>query len=309
MSARATSLVDARIPTPPDSRVVITIAWVVTALVSTLPGIAWVELSGSRPDWLPVAQVGVLLVLLVGSVLSRTVRPLRPFAIVMIAFFILIEIRPTLDLRWAALQAAFGGSAFDDRMQAEQTGKFLVSLAMIGVLLVLGYSRRGFFLTRGDLRAPIRPVRLLGFPRSDPWSRFGLQWGLYIAVALTLALYLSTRPPTGVWGQVLPMVPSIVFYAALNAFNEEMTYRAPMLATLEPSEGSTQSLWQAATFFGVAHYFGTPGGLLGAALSVFMGWILGKAMVETRGMFWAWWIHFLSDVVIFTFLAVDLVTA
>ena len=41
-------------------------------------------------------------------------------------------------------------------------------------------------------------------------------------------------------------------------------------------------------------------------LSVFMGWLLGKAMVETRGLFWAWWIHFLSDVVIFTFLAVTL---
>jgi hypothetical protein len=38
-----------------------------------------------------------------------------------------------------------------------------------------------------------------------------------------------------------------------------------------------------------------------------MGLILGKAMLETRGLFWAWWIHFLSDVAIFSFLALALV--
>ena len=101
------------------------------------------------------------------------------------------------------------------------------------------------------------------------------------------------------------MLPSIVFYAALNSFNEEMTYRAPMLATLEPVVGSTPAVWQAAILFGLAHYFGM--GLTGALLSVFMGWLLGKAMVETRGLFWAWWIHFLADIVTFTFLAATMV--
>jgi len=37
-----------------------------------------------------------------------------------------------------------------------------------------------------------------------------------------------------------------------------------------------------------------------------MGWILGKAMLETRGFFWTWWIHFLSDVAIFSFLTMSL---
>jgi hypothetical protein len=37
-----------------------------------------------------------------------------------------------------------------------------------------------------------------------------------------------------------------------------------------------------------------------------MGWILGKGMVETRGLFWTWWIHFLSDSAIFTFITADL---
>ncbi len=105
---------------------------------------------------------------------------------------------------------------------------------------------------------------------------------------------------------MLPVLPSILFYAALNAFNEEMTYRAPMLAALEPVGGSRQALWMAAYFFGIAHYFGTPGGILGGIVSIFMGWILGKGMLETRGLFWTWWIHFLSDVAIFAFLTLAL---
>ena len=31
-------------------------------------------------------------------------------------------------------------------------------------------------------------------------------------------------------------------------------------------------------------------------------------MIETRGLFWAWWIHFLSDVVIFAFLTMALIS-
>jgi hypothetical protein len=30
---------------------------------------------------------------------------------------------------------------------------------------------------------------------------------------------------------------------------------------------------------------------------------MGKSMVETGGFFWAWFIHFLQDVVVFFFLA------
>lgn len=71
--------------------------------------------------------------------------------------------------------------------------------------------------------------------------------------------------------KLVPLLPSILFDAALNAFNEEFTVRAPMLATLEPVAGSRQALWLSACFFGVAHYFGTPGDLICAILSIFMG--------------------------------------
>jgi hypothetical protein len=281
-------------------------AWVVTLLISTLPDLLWSELAGAIPGWLAGAKIGFLVVIAVAAATWRPLRPLRNYFLVMIAFLGLVELRPRVDFTVPALQSLFGNTVFDGRMQAEQTGKLVVAGLMIVLLLLLGYRRRQFFLARGDLSAPIEPVRLLGFPKADPWPRFGLQWGFYLAAALAVMQYLTLRPTADQLLGVLPILPSILFYAALNAFNEEMTYRAPMLATLEPVGGSRHALWLAAYFFGIAHYFGTPGGVIGGLLSIFMGWILGKGMLETRGLFWTWWIHFLADIAIFTFMTAAL---
>ena len=291
---------------PQSNRSLTTLAWVVTIAISALPDIAFSELANGAPTWLTFAKMGLLLVLALAACIWKPLRPLRNFFVAMFAFFGLSELRLRLSFTLPALQSLFGGSVFDERMQAEQIGKLAVALAMMAILLLLGLKRRDFFLARGDLRAPIEPVRLLGFRKPVPWRSFGLQWSIYIAGALAVVLYLSLRPGAGTLLQVVPMLPSILFYAALNAFNEEMTYRAPMLGTLEPVGGSRQAVWTAAYFFGIAHYFGTPGGIVGGILSIFMGWILGKGMVETRGLFWSWWIHFLSDVAIFVFLAAGL---
>jgi hypothetical protein len=282
------------------------VAWGTTIGVSVVPDILANELTGSIPTWLIFVKMGLLLILAIAAWLWTDLRPLRNFFIVLFAFFALSELWSLINFTIPALQALFGNSVFDVRMQAEQTGKFVVSLAMIAILLGLGYKRRDFFLTRGNLRAPIGPVRLLGFPKSDPWWQFGLQWSVYIAVTLAVVQYLGMRPGSDVMLKMLPILPSILFYAALNAFNEEIFYRSPMLATLEPVGGSQQALWVAAFFFGIGHYFGTPGGIVGGILSIFMGWILGKGMIETRGLFWTWWIHFLSDIAIFSFITMSL---
>ncbi len=292
-------------PLPEKNHRLSVLAWIVVALVSTLPEILFTELTGEQVDF-TYFKIGLMLGLSLTAFFWKALRPLRNFFIMLLVFFGLTWLRPRVDFSVSGLQAFFGGSLFDIRMQAEQIGKLVGSLIMIAFLLLLGYKRREIFLTRGDLRTPIEPVPLLGFPKPDPWYRFALQWGVYIAAALAVAQYLGMRPTGALALKTLPMLPSILFYAALNAFNEEITYRMPMLATLEPVAGSRQALWMAAYFFGIAHYFGTPGGILGGVLSIFMGWILGKAMLETRGLFWAWWIHFLSDVAIFSFLAMSL---
>lgn len=290
----------------PRPAVLPVVAWATTVAVSALPAIVFAEVGGAVPGWLPLVQIGTAVTLLVVGTFWAPLRPLRRFAVVMAVLPILLELASRADWDWPAAQQLLGATAFDARMQAEQTGKLAVALAMIGILMILGLRRRDFFLTRGDLGARIRPVRLLGFPRAEPWWRFGLVWGFGIAGALAVVQFLLLRPTASQFSTIVPMIPSILVYVALNAFSEEMTYRAPILATLEPAVGGGHALWVSAVFFGVAHYFGIPGGIAGALLAVFMGWILSKAMLETRGLLWPWFIHFLSDVAIFVFIAVGL---
>jgi hypothetical protein len=295
------------VSTQQNNRSLIIFAWVIVALISALPDIAFSEITGSVPAWMLAAKLILLGILAVASYFYKPIKPLHNYFLIMIAFLGLLELSSRINFTIPFLQNLFGANVFDQRMQAEQTGKLAVSVFMILILFVLGYKRKDIFLTRGNLKALITPVKLLGFPKPEPWTKFGLLWSFCIAAGLGVALYLGMKPSSSMFVNMLPFLPSIIFYAALNAFNEEMIFRAPMLATLEPVAGSLNALWMAASFFGISHYFGVPSGIPGAIASVFMGWILSKAMLETRGLFWSWWIHLLSDIVIFSFLTMGLI--
>ncbi len=108
---------------------------------------------------------------------------------------------------------------------------------------------------------------------------------------------------------VLPMLPVIIVLALMNSFSEEMNYRAALLATLNGVVSRQQAILLSAAFFGIGHFYGVPYGILGVAMAGFLGWLLGKAMLETGGFFWPWLIHFLQDVLIFSFMAIGSVVA
>lgn len=79
--------------------------------------------------------------------------------------------------------------------------------------------------------------------------------------------------------------------------------RGAPLSVLVPVIGKQQALMITAGFLGLGHFYGVPNGVPGALLSGFLGWFLGKSLLETKGFFWAWLIHFLPDAIIFTFYA------
>lgn len=101
----------------------------------------------------------------------------------------------------------------------------------------------------------------------------------------------------------LGLMPVILLLSALNAFNEEVAYRSAVLAPLVPAVGARRALWIVAVLFAIMHYYSAVNGVVGVLLTIFMGWILTKAMLETRGFFWPWLLHFTQDVIIFWFIA------
>lgn len=61
-----------------------------------------------------------------------------------------------------------------------------------------------------------------------------------------------------------------------------------------------------AIWFGLGHYYGgIPSGVFGFVQSDLLGALLGRIMLDTRGMGWSSAIHVLLDSIIYFFLAVS----
>jgi hypothetical protein len=198
--------------------------------------------------------------------------------------------------------------SFNISMLAEMAGKLVVTLVVIGYLLLLKKKPGEFFLAKGDLAAPVEPVKWLGVSPGTKWTQFGLILAICLSLGTLAFLVIAGRPPLDILVRTLPFLPVVLLAAAINAFNEEMTYKASFLSVLEGVVGKPQSLLLLAAYFGILHFYGIPYGVIGVLLAAFLGWVLGKSMLETRGLFWAWFLHFLQDVWIFAFLAIGSIT-
>lgn len=55
-----------------------------------------------------------------------------------------------------------------------------------------------------------------------------------------------------------PTVPFIFAFAAVNAFSEELHFRAVLLTRLISPLGKGKALWLTSILFGLAHWFGHP---------------------------------------------------
>lgn len=241
--------------------------------------------------------------------LWKAVRPLRVFFVL---FLVLVGAQWLVYTRVDLLPAYrswLRNPSFDVYMLAEQSLNLMVTLILIGFLFLLKKKRTAFFLARGALAAPaVDPVRWLGIKQGDKWNHVGLVSAGCISLGTLAFLVIAGRPSLSILPIALPFLPAVLLAAALNAFNEEMTYKASFLSVLEDVAGKRQSLLLMAAYFGILHFYGVPYGVVGVILATFLGWFLGKSMLETRGIFWAWFIHFWQDVLIFIFMVIGSIT-
>ena len=301
--------------TPANSRrEVLIVAWAATLLASSLGIILWRELAGSEPHWLPWIHATGLLVIFSLTLVRQKLKPLRGFvAILLIIFFfgfgggwqfgIIPFIRESaLWISWEG-QVSWALSAVVYHLI-----RLSPALAILSFLLLKGRKRQDFFLTKGKIDAPVEPSRLIGMKKPEPWTRIGTIFAVVIASGTFAYLVLSSTLSLDALIAALPLIPAALLIAVINAFNEEFTLRAAPLSELLSPIGKQQALMTTTVFFGLGHFYGVPAGVVGVLLSSFLGWFLGKSMLETKGFFWAWLIHFLSDAFIFTFFAISAVT-
>lgn len=275
------------------------VAWAAILSASGLAEIVWrVGFGGHDTVWIPVVQLGMLLLLLGLVRVWRAVRPMTAFVSALAALgggFVALFL----------LERATGFTTWADRGQeyqvvpAESALLCLPTVIMLAVAFAFGFRRRQLYLARGDLDAP---SRIPGTSRRLGWSRLGPLAMLVFAVPLCIQLALTTHTHSHLVARVFELLPLGIAFAAVNAAQEELRFRAVPLALAVPVVGGERAIWMTATAFGVGHWFGHPSGPSGVALTLIGGLVLAKAMFETRGLFWPWAIHAVQDVAIFAFL-------
>lgn len=280
------------------------LAWVITLLVSSLPTIISQEfhIFSSFPIlWAQIILLGVFITL---SFVWKFTQPLRPYFAVFLALYVANALFTWIG-NTSVWQNWFGGASlsFSHEMLGNQLLRLGVAMLLIVGLWLLKRPRSEFFLAKGELNAVAEPVHWLGMGKPTGWIRFGIILAVCITLGTLAFLVISARPSPNTLVQVLPLLPMICLLAALNAFSEETAYRAVLLAPLYSVVGKPQALLLTAVLFGLWHYYGVPYGIVGVIMAGGLGWLLAKSMVETKGLLWAWFIHFWQDVAVFTFLA------
>ncbi len=270
---------------------------------SPLPDVLWAQFFGTIPGWLIALKAAGVGGCLLASWVWKGLAPLRSFLILlalnMLGWWALPVVRAAGF--WSAWEASV---SWAEGMGGIQVLKLAVALMMLAALFILYRRRAAFFFTLGRMNAGMDPVAWLGVRRGTSWKSFAPVFAL-ISAAVMLAV-LALTAPLGLPGrfQALPLLPVAVLLAAANAFSEEVIFRAALLAPLETALGKGQALAVTAVFFGLAHTAGgVPLEVIPTALMTgFLGWVMGKSVLETRGLAWAWFIHFANDIPPFLFL-------
>jgi membrane protease YdiL (CAAX protease family) len=284
------------------------VAWAITLLVSQLPDILYKELSGNLPAWLFGAKVGLILVLLFVSIAWKRLRALWLFFAVLLAVYVLEWGVDRFYQSLAYTTWFASANEFVKDVGTVQVQRFTTGVLLVLVMLVLVRRFNRFFLVKGKLDAQAAPIPLI-MTKPTSWRILGPAIaGAMCLGLLVFVLAFGNLPSASALKNVLPLLPFVLLFAASNAFGEEMIYRAPWLGALESPLGSAQALLITAIYFGLGHFYGVPYGVLGVVMAFIPGWLMGKAMLETRGFFWAWFIHICMDIVIFFFMALGSVT-
>jgi membrane protease YdiL (CAAX protease family) len=280
------------------------IAWGAVILSSALPTIIWRESGHARSPWPALTQCALLIIAAIGVLPSPRLRVLTRFLFALAAlrlgwYVVAPRLEATVFVHSLLQSANWGTRLLIDRT-VPLAGALLMSLTLIGS----GITRRDLFLCRGDLAAPAQPIPFLWPRKPIPWTVFGPVLLVVFGIVLPLFLYFTVHPDFSAAGRILHFSPWILGVAALNAANEEFQFRNVLLAHLRNVVTPGEAVLLTAVLFGLGHFYGQPSGPIGVLLAGFAGWIWARSMIETRGSAWAFLIHMVQDIVIFSFLAV-----
>jgi membrane protease YdiL (CAAX protease family) len=285
---------------------VTTLAWGVIVIGSMAPTIIlrlFVPAGPAEPvvpSWLVWTQVVALAVLWAVSWVWPTVKPLRGLVLALLAFWIGVVLFTPLVFESATWSNWVQQASWGVREVADRFGNSLIPVVLMALTLIgSGIGRRELFLARGNPSALAQPTRLLGLKEPKPWNRVARDFLIAMVIITGIVAWLQYRPDVSQIPRALRFLPAIAIATVITVFAEEFMFRSVLLARLEPVVRPGQAMLMTAVLFGSLHYYtGAPSGPIGALVVTWLGWVNAKSMIETRGLVWAFLIHFVMGFVV-----------
>jgi hypothetical protein len=282
-----------------SARSLLYVAWAIVLLL-TVPEIILRAFLRVDTSWMLVARIGLLAVSFALTFIWALIRPLRGMLVVFLVIYVVEA--------WLFLTAVPQSQVYRDVVGGDPNLAFFAErvirlgavVVMLVVLLLMGLRRRDLYLTIGDIRATAEATRLKIPHKPQPWTTFGRNYAIISVGLLLFFLIPALKPSLANFSVGLLLFAAIC--AAMNSFAEEFLYRSALIPQVLPLFGKGATLMLVPAWFGLAHYFGVPNGMTGVLLAGVGGWFFAKSMIETRGIAWAWFLHFLADFTVYLLL-------
>ncbi len=179
----------------------------------------------------------------------------------------------------------------------------LLTLFILVVLMLLKKESVQKYFRLGKFNSQVEPVKIIGLnpKEGETWNQIGRNFVIIITLVTSIVMYFMVVQGRQLNTDNLPTILLLSgIFSLSNAFVEETIFRLGVITAFDNVLPNKQIALSSGAIFGLAHYFGMPGGIVGVLVAGFLGWFLAKSILETKGMFWAYFIHFLQDFVIFT---------
>ena len=180
----------------------------------------------------------------------------------------------------------------------------VMTLTMALILLIANRIVHGDYwsvLSKGDFGATTENFGWLGMKVGTLWSEAVITFLIFPLIITTVVVYFQVLKGSGVTTKrIFSVMPAAILLSIFNSFTEEIIFRVIGIEGLSGSFPIATLAILSGLWFGIPHYFGTPGKISGVLMASFLGWIAAISILETGGFAIAWGIHFVQDVPIIT---------
>jgi membrane protease YdiL (CAAX protease family) len=278
------------------------VAWLGTLLLSRLPEVSLRDFLGIDPAaWMVWFWIFAGAALIALTFFWSPIKSLRRYFLMLTLIWAITELLTLLTTKNAMWLGWFGSdkpwviSFFGERLFG-----VLLALLLAGILLMLGQRRQDLFLIVGDVKAPVEGLQWLRTKKPITWTVFGPFVAIVLTTLIGIVVFMLNPLQAAGFGKAIPLLPAVLLFALMNAFGEELAYRAVPLSQLWRVVGGSQAIWMIAVWFGLGHYYGgIPSGLAGAVFLTLIAVLFGKAMLETKGIATPVFIHLWGDFLIY----------